>query len=69
MYNPPRVLRRIDSLVEVFLLPPSFWVGAFESLLLLPLPASMVYAGYLRAIRRGSSDAELATAMRADEGE
>ena len=24
MYNPPSVLRRIDSLVEVFLLPPSF---------------------------------------------
>ena len=69
MYNPPRVLRRIDSLVEDFLLPPSFWAGAFEALLLLTLPASIVYAGYLRAIRRGSSDAELATAMRADEGE
>jgi hypothetical protein len=68
-HNPPRVLHRIDSLVEVFLLPPSFWVNLLTALVLLLLPLSLVYTGYLRAISRHLSDEELAGAMKSDEGE
>ena len=68
-HDPPRVLRRIDSLVEVFLLPPSFWVDMLKALVLLTLPLWLIYIGYLQAISRHPSDKELAGTMKADEAE